>query len=82
MIKGAGDYDLRCGGAPMVPDGRAAPPSGALAAGQDGGTLLGKRYEHVERGLELLCVKSGRGSLTIDAEPLALLAAKKLPAAD
>lgn len=82
VIKGAGDYDLRCGGAPMLPGGAAAAPSGALVAGQDGGTLLGKRYEHVERGVELLCVKPGRGSLTIGAEPLGLLAAKKLPAAD
>lgn len=81
VVRGAGDLDLRCGGAPMVPAGTTS-AAGAPVAGQDSGTLLGKRYEHVDHGIELLCVKPGKGSLAIGADQLSVVAAKKLPAAD
>ena len=60
----ADDIDLRCGGTPMVPHGtdvtQVDPDSGF-----DEGTKVGKRYEDVDTGCELLCTKGGPGSLSI-----------------
>ena len=76
----AADVHLFCGGAEMVAerDGQAGSPE----AGLDGGTLLGKRYEHAPSGLEVLCVKPGTGTLSVDGEPLTEVAAKQLPSSD
>lgn len=46
------------------------------------GTRVGKRYVDPESGLELLCTKSGQGSLSIGAVALQLKDAKPLPASD
>lgn len=77
----AGEVDLRCGGAPMVPLGeggdRAEP-----AADHAGGTLMGKRYADEEAGLEVLVTKAGAGSLSVGDVPLATKDAKPLPASD
>jgi len=82
VVRGSGDLDLTCGGAPMVaadaPDGETTTP----AAGHDGGTLLGKRYEDAAGTLEVLCVKPGAGSLGLAGELLSVKAAKQLPASD
>jgi hypothetical protein len=76
------DVDVRCGGAAMLAPG-AAPPSGvALDAAASGGTALGKRYVNAEGTLELLCVKPGKGSLTVGNAPLTLKEAKQLPSSD
>jgi hypothetical protein len=79
VIKGA-DVPLACGGSPMVPtrDG----VQGAIQAGHDGGTVLGKRYTHEGSGLQVLCVKPGAGSLSVNGERLIELAAKQLPSSD
>ena len=79
VIRGA-EVELCCGGAPMVTtrDGEVGSP----AAGLDGGTLLGKRYEHAQSGLQVLCVKPGAGTLSVDGDPLAEHAAKQLPSSD
>ncbi|ETD33304.1 hypothetical protein [Williamsia sp. D3] len=80
MVIRAADVDLFCGGAPMVTarDGRTGSPE----AGLDNGTLLGKRYVHASSGLEVLCVKAGAGTLSVDGEPLTEVAAKQLPSSD
>lgn len=72
--------ELSCGGRPMVAetDGKRA----VLAEGASGGTELGKRYVHEPSGLEVLCVKAGRGTLAVGGEPLAKKAAKPLPSSD
>ncbi len=72
---------LTCGGAPMEDLATAAAAGAALAAGGDG-TLLGKRYEDAETGLELLCTKGGSGALALDDRPLLLKGSKPLPASD
>ncbi len=77
-----GDVDLRCGGTPMTPQEEAAGPRGSVAPEHDGGTLLGKRYASEALGLELLCTKPGKGSLSIGDEPLGLKEAKPLPSSD
>lgn len=55
-----------------------AVPSGGL----DETTLLGKRYADDAQGLEVLCTKSGAGTLTVDGAPMQLKGAKPLPASD
>lgn len=76
-----GPADLRCGGAPMVALDDPAQVV-ALAGEHAGGTLLGKRYEDVALGLEVLCTKPGAGSLAVGDRPLAVKAAKPLPTSD
>jgi hypothetical protein len=53
-------------------------PGGAAGAG----TLIGKRYVDAGQTVELLCTASGAGTLTCDGTPMALKAAKPLPASD
>ncbi|MGO8769753.1 MAG: hypothetical protein ACLQIK_04500 [Mycobacterium sp.] len=74
-----GDVDVRCGGQPMVPAD--TPPADETCA--DGEALLiGKRYSDGSGALELLCTKPGTGGLCVGDEPLAMKAAKPLPASD
>jgi hypothetical protein len=43
---------------------------------------MGKRFADEETGLEVLCVKPGAGTLTVDGRPIGAKEAKKLPASD
>jgi len=79
VIRGA-DVELSCGGQPMVT--KRDSEVGTPAPGLDGGTLLGKRYTDAASGLQVLCVKAGVGTLSVDGQPLAELAAKQLPSSD
>jgi hypothetical protein len=78
----AADVDVRCGGAPMLAPGENAPAGGALDPAASAGSALGKRYVSAAGDLELLCVKPGKGSLALGAQPLALKEAKQLPSSD
>ncbi|SHN18140.1 hypothetical protein [Cryptosporangium aurantiacum] len=82
VVAGAADVDLRCGGTSMADAKADSPAAGEPTAPFDGGTQIGKRYVHEGTGLEVLCVRAGAGSLAVGAEPLALKAAKPLPASD
>jgi hypothetical protein len=75
-----GAVDLRCGGVEMA--GEAVASSEVLDAEHAEGTLLGKRYTDDDSGIELLAVKAGDGSLSIDGRPLTLKGVKPLPASD
>ncbi len=77
----AGDLEVGCGGAPMVPDGDDAAPA-TLDGSLGEGPLLGKRYADEELGLELLCTRAGAGALTANGAVLALKGAKPLPSSD
>ena len=46
------------------------------------GTLMGKRYVDPAGNFELLCVKPGKGSLSVDGVALSPKDAKPLPASD
>lgn len=78
--KDVADVDVRCGGAPMRELGsggdRVAP------TGDGDPTLLGKRYEDPELGLELLCTQGGDGALSVGDAPLLVKGAKPLPSSD
>jgi hypothetical protein len=79
---GADDVALCCGGTAMAPQGTDVPVGGAPAAGFDGGTQVGKRYEDTDVGVEVLCTKPGPGSLSIGARALTQKDAKPLPSSD
>jgi hypothetical protein len=76
---GAAQPQLTCGGSPLVPAAD-APPAKPGPVGTT--TLIGKRYVDATRTLELLCTASGAGELACDGTPMALKAAKPLPASD
>jgi hypothetical protein len=72
--------ELTCGGQPMLE----SPPTsrtGSPAPGLDGGTLIGKRYEH-ESGLEVVCTKAGDGTLAFNGQPLTVKGPTPLPSSD
>jgi hypothetical protein len=73
---------LECGGYQVIPHGDARPEGKAIAEDFAGGSQAGKRYADDETGLEVLCTKSGAGTLTIGGRPIGAKEAKKLPASD
>jgi hypothetical protein len=80
MIIRCADGSIQCGGAAM---GEAKPDApGALSADHAGGSLMGKRYVDADGKYELLCVKPGKGSLSVDGTALSVKDAKPLPASD
>jgi len=80
MVVRGSDVVVECGGSPMAQERPAE--RGAVAAGWDKGTLIGKRYVDAAGTVELLCVKPGKGSLSIGGVALQLKDAKPLPASD
>lgn len=81
VVKGAGEADLSCGGAPMVAAGTAE-ISGSPSPDAADGTLLGKRYSDEGETVELLATKAGDGSMAIGGVALSVAQAKTLPASD
>ena len=81
VIKGSGEHDLSCGGAPAVPVGDSQAHAGGSGA-PDGGTLMGKRYTDAGATVEILCTKPGAGALSLDGETLGLKESKPLPSSD
>ncbi len=80
MVIRAGPGTLACGGAPMADDRPAE--RGAIDPAFADGTRMGKRYVDAAGTVELLCVKQGAGSLSLDGVALATKDAKPLPASD
>jgi hypothetical protein len=78
--KNVADLDVRCGGEPMREHG--AGGDRVPIAGEGEATLLGKRYEDAELGLELLCTQGGDGALSVGSTPLQVKGAKPLPSSD
>lgn len=73
---------ILCGGVPMLAPNEAGRADATAADDATGGTLLGKRYVCEDAGLEVLCTKTGIGSLAFDGTPLAEQGAKPLPPSD
>jgi hypothetical protein len=73
---------LECGGHPVIAHSEARPEGLTLSPEHSGGSAAGKRFADEETGLEVLCSKSGAGSLSVDGRPIAAKEAKKLPASD
>ncbi len=80
MVIKTGGGQIECGGAAMA---EAKPAEAApLGADHSNGTLMGKRYVDADGKYELLCVKPGKGSLSVDGVALSVKDAKPLPASD
>lgn len=77
-IGAPGEAAFACGGSPMTAAAGLASPTAPDGAG----TLLGKRYVDAAGSVELLCTFAGAGELTCNGEPMAVKAAKPLPASD
>ena len=80
MVIRCGEGQIECGGAPMD-EAKPAEPA-ELSADQSNGTLMGQRYVDAAATFELLCVKPGKGSLSVDGAALVTKDAKPLPASD
>jgi hypothetical protein len=80
MVIKASDVVVECGGVPMVEERPAQ--RGTINPAFAGGTKIGKRYVDANNTIELLCVKAGQGSLSINGVPLQVKEAKPLPSSD
>lgn len=80
MVIRAAEATIECGGAPMTQEQSAA--RSAIDPAFADGTKIGKRYVNAAGTIELLCVKAGKGSLSIGGEALKTKDAKPLPASD
>jgi hypothetical protein len=84
------EVTLQCSGAAMVAAEGAGPSGreradGSTAAGDPSSepqVLLGKRYEGVDVGIEVLCTKPGPGPLSVGGVDLVEKGAKPLPSSD
>ena len=79
VIRGSGVI-VECGGAPMGEE-RLAEET-AVNPNFAEGTQIGKRYVDLAGTVELLCVKPGKGSLSILGVALKTKDAKTLPSSD
>jgi hypothetical protein len=79
VIRGS-DAVVECGGEAMAEERPAE--RGTVKPAFSQGTQMGKRYVDAAGTVELLCVKPGKGSLSIGGAPLQLKDAKPLPASD
>ena len=73
---------LECGGQPVIAHSQTRAEGVAPAEAHAGGVQAGKRYADAETGMEVLCTKAGKGSLSIDGRAIAAAEAKKLPSSD
>ena len=80
MVIRCGEGAIECGGAPMAETKPDTP--GTLGTDHASGTLIGKRYVDAAASFELLCVKPGKGSLSVNGTALSVKDAKPLPASD
>ena len=76
------EAELQCGGASMLAHNAAKPADASCTSGQDGGSLLGKRYGDDAAGLEVLCTKAGQGTLSVDGRALVTRQTVQLPSSD
>ncbi len=80
LVKAPAAGVLACGGAPMVAErtGERGPIDPAFAET----TKMGKRYTDAAGTVEVLVIKPGAGSLSLDGVALQLKDAKPLPSSD
>jgi len=79
IVAPEGDVVLACGGTPMGENGAA---TGSVDPDHADGVVIGKRYMDEDGSIEVLCIKPGDGSLSLDGAPLRIKDAKKVPKTD
>ena len=79
VVKAPAAGTLFCGGAPMVAE---RGEKGVIDPAFAEGTKMGKRYTDASATLEVLCIKPGAGSLSLEGVALQLKDAKPLPSSD
>ena len=80
VIRSGGDMVVECGGQPMAAERPAQ--RGEINPAFAQGTQMGKRYVDAAGTVELLCVKPGKGSLSLSGVALSPKEAKPLPSSD
>lgn len=80
MVIRLGEGTIECGGSPMVEE--RSGDKGAIDPVFAEGTKMGKRYTDAGATFEMLCVKPGAGSLSINGVACSLKDAKPLPSSD
>lgn len=80
IIKAPADALIACGGTRMSVE--ASSNSEAIDPAFSDGTFMGKRYIDEAGTVELLCVKAGAGSLSMNDTKLSIKDAKPLPSSD
>ena len=80
VIKVSAAEELTCGGEAMLAEAPETKSSGATD--QMHGCVIGKRYVNEADSVEVLCVKSGDGSLYFGGVELMTKDTKKLPSSD
>jgi hypothetical protein len=80
MVIRAGAGTVECGGVTMAEGKPEA--LGDISLDHANGSLIGKRYVDAGGTFELLCVKPGKGSLSVGGVALSVKDAKPLPASD
>ena len=78
VIKATEGDDLSCGGLAMAE----APDKGEADPEKMHGCVIGKRYVNEAESVEVLCVKSGDGSIYYSGVELMTKDTKKLPSSD
>ena len=77
-----GEGHLECGGHAMLPAEVEKPGGLQLDPDHAGGVALGKRFSEPDSGIEVLCTRAGRGSLSLSGTSLEQKVAKPLPSSD
>ena len=77
-----GDVSLECGGRPLIPYAQVRAEGGSVDPAHADGCQTGKRFSDGESGIEVLCTKTGAGSLSVNGVALGATQAKKLPSSD
>lgn len=80
VIRAATGNELTCGGEALV-EQALEQKVGANEAHMHG-CVIGKRYVNEAQSIELLCIKSGEGSLYYNGDELMTKDTKKLPSSD
>jgi hypothetical protein len=74
--------EIECCGQPMVPSAGSSTGDDRPDSDSTEMVEVGKRYENEELGIEVLCIKSGKGTLTVGGTALTMKIAKPLPSSD
>ena len=80
VISATEGHELTCGGEQLVSEA----PAETVQGNPDhmDGCLIGKRYVNEAKTIEVLCVKSGDGSLYYNGKELMTKDTRKLPSSD